>query len=211
MTGKAHLSSSPPSTAAAGVMPALRMGALAGALSPAAGLQLDVAFIAGPDSRTPARLGTVEHVELSSEPLVLLAPPDSHLATKARIEWSCLDGLDFIDFHPSWAVRLLNDEAFEARGIHRRVRFMVNDVHTLLDMVQRGLGVAIVPRPIAGAEPDPGLARIRVRHLMDNTSGLSGGTTYTAWRADRNVAVRALRLPQTFWSGPPSLGGVGYP
>ena len=127
--------------------------------------ELDVAFIAGPDSRTHMRLGTVEHVELSSEPLVLLAPPDSHLATKSRIEWSCLDGLDFIDFHSSWAVRLLNDEAFEARGIHRRVRFTVNDVHTLLDMVQRGLGVAIVPRPIASKPEAATLATLRLTDL----------------------------------------------
>lgn len=49
--------------------------------------------------------------------------------------------------------------------------------------------IGIVPRPLAGREPDPRLEAIRVRHLMDNTSGLPGGSTYTAWREDRNVAV----------------------
>ena len=31
----------------------------------------------------------------------------------------------------------------------RRVRFQVSDVHTLLDFVDRGLGVAIVPRHVS--------------------------------------------------------------
>jgi DNA-binding transcriptional LysR family regulator len=46
-------------------------------------------------------------------------------------------------------VRQLNDDAFAARGVHRRVRFTVNDVHTLLDLVDRCLGVALVPRHVA--------------------------------------------------------------
>jgi DNA-binding transcriptional LysR family regulator len=126
--------------------------------------ELDVAFIAGPDSGSPThqRFGTFEHVQLSSEPLVLLAPPDSHLATKTRIDWACLDGVAFIDFHPSWAARMLNDEAFEARGVRRRVKFTVNDVHTLLDMVRRGLGVALVPRPIASKPQAAELAALRL-------------------------------------------------
>ncbi len=46
-------------------------------------------------------------------------------------------------------MRQLNDDAFAARGVHRRVRFTVNDVHTLLDLVDRCLGVALVPRHVA--------------------------------------------------------------
>ena len=33
--------------------------------------------------------------------------------------------------------------------MHRRVRCSVNDVHTLLDLVCRGLGIAVVPRHVA--------------------------------------------------------------
>jgi DNA-binding transcriptional LysR family regulator len=60
-----------------------------------------------------------------------------------------LGGETFIDFHPSWAIRRMNDEALAARGVHRLVRCTVNDVHTLLDLVDRGLGVALVPRHVA--------------------------------------------------------------
>jgi CubicO group peptidase (beta-lactamase class C family) len=47
----------------------------------------------------------------------------------------------------------------------------------------------IAPRPVGSARIDERIPSIRVRHLMDHTSGLPAGTTYTAWRADRNVAA----------------------
>jgi len=47
----------------------------------------------------------------------------------------------------------------------------------------------IVPTPVGATQPDERIARITVRHLMDHTSGLPRSATYTAWRADRNVAA----------------------
>lgn len=47
----------------------------------------------------------------------------------------------------------------------------------------------IVPKPVGDGRPDERLSRITVRHLMDHTSGFPRGATYTAWRADRNVAA----------------------
>ncbi len=43
------------------------------------------------------------------------------------------------------------------------------------------------------APVDVGVHAITVRHLMDHTSGLPGGATYTAWRPNRDL-VRALGL-----------------
>jgi DNA-binding transcriptional LysR family regulator len=54
-------------------------------------------------------------------------------------------------------MRTLNDDAFAARGVHRRVRCSVNDVHTLLDLVCRGLGIAVVPRHVAAKPQANGL------------------------------------------------------
>ena len=48
----------------------------------------------------------------------------------------------------------------------------------------------IVPRPLEGFKMDDRISRIKVRHLMDHTSGLPNETTYTAWRPGRNVAAR---------------------
>jgi N-acyl-D-amino-acid deacylase len=48
----------------------------------------------------------------------------------------------------------------------------------------------IVPRPLAGSKLDDRIFRIKVRHLMDHTSGLPNGSTYTGWRPGCDVAAR---------------------
>jgi N-acyl-D-amino-acid deacylase len=48
----------------------------------------------------------------------------------------------------------------------------------------------IVPLPVGGARVDDRLSKITVRNLLDQTSGLPSGTTYTAWRPGRDVAAR---------------------
>ncbi|GAB4095084.1 LysR substrate-binding domain-containing protein [Brachybacterium horti] len=114
---------------------------------------LDVAFVA--TTRPPTSL---RHQPLGGEPLVLVVPTDSDLASRTPLRWHDLAGRDFVDFSPSWGVRTLNDELLAAHAVTRRVRCSVNDVHTLLDLVSRGLGVAIVPRHVA-AKPQAATLR----------------------------------------------------
>ncbi|GAA4524955.1 LysR substrate-binding domain-containing protein [Brachybacterium paraconglomeratum] len=115
---------------------------------------LDVAFVA-----TTRHLGAVRHLPLGHEPLVVLLPPEHPLAARSELSWELLDGQGFVDFSASWGVRTLNDESLAAHGISRRVRCSVNDVHTLLDLVRRGLGIAIVPQHVAAKPQAEGLVR----------------------------------------------------
>jgi DNA-binding transcriptional LysR family regulator len=113
---------------------------------------LDVAFVA-----TASHLGTMNRTEIARRPVVLLCPPGHPLAGRGRIQWVDLDGADFVDFHESWAVRVINDDVARARGVHRVVRCTVNDIHTLLDLVHRGLGIAMVPQSISAKPQAAGL------------------------------------------------------
>lgn len=117
---------------------------------------IDVAFVA-----TTKHLGALPHRTLGQELLVLLTAPDHSLAASSgprpEVTWRQLEGADFIDFTPSWGVRDINDETLAAHGVSRRVRCTVNDVHTLLDLVGRGLGVAIVPRHVSAKPQAAGL------------------------------------------------------
>ncbi|WP_229791011.1 LysR family transcriptional regulator [Zhihengliuella salsuginis] len=130
---------------------------------------LDVAFVA-----TNRHFGTLAHRELGREPLVFLAAPDHPLVAGSRavpagpaqgaaprdgrgVQWADLGDQDFVDFSGAWGIRELNDSAFGFNGVHRRVRCTVNDVHTLLDLVARRLGVAVVPRHVAAKPQAQGL------------------------------------------------------
>ena len=118
---------------------------------------LDVAFVAGGGQVTRLR----RH-ELGRRPIVLLVPPQHPLAGRERVEWADLRDLDFVDFQESWAVRTLNDEACVAHGVPRRVSAAVNDVHTLLDLVHRGLGIALVPQHVAAKPQASGLVTLQL-------------------------------------------------
>jgi DNA-binding transcriptional LysR family regulator len=119
--------------------------------------ELDVAFVASAD---PAPVGAVE--ELARLPLVLLVPSGHRMIERPVSHWNDLRDMDFVDFRPAWALRTINDDAFHRHGIERRVRFSVDDVHTLLDLVTRGLGVAIAPQHVAMKPEAKGLIALPV-------------------------------------------------
>ena len=119
--------------------------------------ELDVAFVAVTDHLT-----RVTRSELGRWPVVLLCPPEHPLAASPRVDWAQLRDLDFIDFQESWAVRSLNDASCVAQGVGRRVRCTVNDVHTLLDLIHRGLGVALVPQHVAAKPQAAGLVSVQL-------------------------------------------------
>ena len=111
--------------------------------------QLDLALIAICD---PALRG-IELVPLWSESFVVLCHPSHRLASRPRVELEELVGESLIGFLPEWAARVLTTNAFAASGLKHRVCMEVNDVHTLLDLVDRELGVAIVPEHFARKRP----------------------------------------------------------
>jgi DNA-binding transcriptional LysR family regulator len=119
--------------------------------------ELDVAFVATIEVPDGIALSS-----LSCEPMVLLCRADHRLATAQEVSWPRLAGQAFVEFHPGWGARQINDAAFAAAGVSRQVAMEVNDVHTLLDLVGRGLGAAMVPQPVARKEQASGLCAIAV-------------------------------------------------
>ena len=121
--------------------------------------RLDLAFITLPG---PPPEG-VRLVPLTSEPMVLLCDPEHRLADAAHVEWTRLAGETFVDWHPDWGARRLTDAAFAAGGTHRRVALEVYDVHTLIDLVRHGLGIAAVPAPIARKKEAATLSAVPIK------------------------------------------------
>ncbi len=84
-------------------------------------------------------------MELAREPMVVLCAAGHRFAGRAEVGWEELPGESFIDFHPDWGPRRAADGAFAAAGVRRTVGLEVSDVHSLLELVQEGLGIAVVP------------------------------------------------------------------
>jgi DNA-binding transcriptional LysR family regulator len=134
----------------------LRQAGSAALVEDVAGGRLDLAFVTLPG---PPPEG-VRLLPLTCEPMVLLCGPGHRLAGAAGVEWAQLADETFVDFHPDWGSRRLADRAFAAGHTPRRVALEVNDVHTLIDLVRHGLGIAVVPRPIARKEQAAALCTV---------------------------------------------------
>lgn len=117
-------------------------GGLALAEDVAAG-RLDLAFA----YRTRADSEQLRSVPLAAEPMTLLCHPEHPLATAGpALALRDLAQEDFVDFHPGWGPRRATDATFAGADVPRTVTLEVNDVHSLLDLVEEDLGVAAVPR-----------------------------------------------------------------
>ncbi|WP_424535120.1 LysR family transcriptional regulator [Sphaerisporangium viridialbum] len=104
--------------------------------------RLDLAFVS-----RPARCPDDVLVEsLAGEPLVLACAPEHPFAAREKVEPAELRTERFVDFPQDWGTRDLVDGVLTAEGVERRVSLEVTDVHSLLDLVTFGLGVALVPR-----------------------------------------------------------------
>ncbi|MFG2352302.1 LysR family transcriptional regulator [Streptomyces sp. NPDC048521] len=112
--------------------------------------RLDLAFA----YRTQADTDQLRSVALTSEPMTVLCHPSHRLASAAAVlAPDDLTGEVFVDFHPDWGPRRTTDAAFAAAGVRRTVPLEVNDVHSLLDLVDENLGIAVVPRHFRHKRP----------------------------------------------------------
>ncbi|MGW3359015.1 LysR family transcriptional regulator [Streptomyces bungoensis] len=112
--------------------------------------RLDLAFA----YRTRADGDQLRSVSLAGEPMTVLCHPSHRLAAAgAVLAPEDLAGEVFVDFHPDWGPRRTTDAAFTAAGVRRTVALEVNDVHSLLDLVDENLGVAVVPRHFRHKRP----------------------------------------------------------
>ncbi|MFJ6213381.1 LysR family transcriptional regulator [Streptomyces sp. NPDC092296] len=131
-----------------GVEVRLRQAGSAALVGDVAAGRLDLAFVALCGEPPEG----VRLLPLLREPMVVLCQADHWLATVERVGCGKLSGEVFVDFHPDWGSRGVTDRAFASAGAERQVALEVNDVHSLIDLVRHGLGIAVVPLPYARKE-----------------------------------------------------------
>jgi DNA-binding transcriptional LysR family regulator len=116
-----------------------------------AGAQLAVRLVADGEADfalapLPPQAGrTLCFETLYSTPLVAICPAGHRLAGARDLDPRELIDEPLIDLPRGWWARALFDRLLEERGLHRDVRLEVTDWHSVLTMVQRGVGVAYGP------------------------------------------------------------------
>lgn len=118
--------------------------------------RLDLAFL--PLSESPSDIKTDM---IACEALVVGCAPGHALAGTNNVTFAALKDEPFVDFEPDWGTRKLVDQGFFGAGINRHIAFEVSDLETLLELVSRGMGIALIPEAIAEArKPSLGIAQL---------------------------------------------------
>ncbi|MEU1529338.1 LysR family transcriptional regulator [Streptomyces fagopyri] len=125
--------------------------------------RLDLAFAV----KTQPDSDQLRSVPLTSEPMTVLCHPTHHLATSAVVTPEDLGREAFVDFHPDWGPRRITDAAFAEAGVRRTVTLEVSDVHSLLELVGAGLGIAVVPRHFGLKREAGGLTSLLLKGAGD--------------------------------------------
>ncbi|WP_410636844.1 LysR family transcriptional regulator [Amycolatopsis sp. lyj-346] len=124
---------------------------------------------------------------LLDEPFLAVTAPSGPLAGREEIEIPDLDGLPLMALPKGTGLRTALDAAFARVGLTPRIAFEAADPNVLVQLVTRGLGVAIVPESLARYHQ----AELRVVELRG--PGLRG-VLALAWRAEGPLSPAARAL-----------------
>ncbi|GAB3397359.1 LysR substrate-binding domain-containing protein [Humibacter soli] len=90
---------------------------------------------------------------VSSEPFTVLCSPSHPFATARSLTLGDVADETLIGFQGEWGAQVLVARALAAIGVPQRVELETNDVSSLLDLVQHGLGIAVVPEHFSAKRP----------------------------------------------------------
>ncbi len=163
--------------------------------------QIDVGFL-----RTPTCPPGLVMERVIREPFVL-AIPDSHpLLRKRAIQLADLSGNPLIMYSPLWdpLFHSLLTALFQNSGLNPNIVQHVTQVHSVLALVQAGIGIGLVPQSAANLRyPD-----VEYRHMaVDSRQYID---LHMAWRAEQDLPVLTtfMDFARQFaaeWQ-PPSIG-----
>ena len=108
--------------------------------------------------RSPDLPASVGRIPLRRVPFRFVCAPTCPLSERDSISLAEAVTEPFIDLTSDWSARRIVDRALTQAGLARSTRCEVNEVWTLLELVEQGLGVAIIPE-MFGAVP------MDVRHV----------------------------------------------
>ena len=92
-------------------------------------------------------------VSVLSSAMVFVGATCHTLAGKPAISLATIVEDPFIDLSTRWGLRRIVDQVFTLEGIQRTTSLEVDDLGLLLDFVERGFGVAMVPQAIVQSRP----------------------------------------------------------
>ncbi|MGZ4617265.1 MAG: LysR family transcriptional regulator [Frankiaceae bacterium] len=131
---------------------------------------------------------------LVSSPLVIVCPLNHRLAGAREVDPHDLVNESIIEVPVSWRSRELLDDWCQAQSVHRQTRLEINDWVSVLNMVQRGVGISYGPQECIDQDMFDGLAlatmadaplwELGIASRDEALRGAAGRAFLTAYRED---------------------------
>ncbi|MDO4587668.1 MAG: LysR family transcriptional regulator [Planctomycetia bacterium] len=93
-------------------------------------------------------------IPLRSEEMVVVVPPNHSLAKKKSLTIDQLDGTDFVAFDRDLFIRKETDRQFRQRGVRVNVVMEFDNIETIKQAIQVGIGISILPVPTVKEDVD---------------------------------------------------------
>lgn len=108
--------------------------------------ELDLAFVALDATPLPAGMVSLRDYP---ETLVVVVGPDHRLAPRTRVRLAELAEEPFVEFQAGLGLQTAVAALFTAAAVTRRIAFRTSQMDQALSLVRHGLGIAVVPEPVA--------------------------------------------------------------
>jgi LysR family transcriptional regulator, transcriptional activator of the cysJI operon len=148
--------------------------------------QVELGVLAFPEPRRGLTI-----VEMPSDRLVLICPPDHKFAKKKQIKAKDLIGQDFVHFERDTPTRKATDKILKAHNVEVKKVAEFDNIETIKRGVEVGFGLAIVPLPSVLDEERNG--QLAVIKLAEKEWVRPVGVIY---RSDRNISLAAKKFVQ---------------
>jgi len=148
--------------------------------------QVELGVLAFPEPRRGLTI-----VEMPSDRLVLICPPDHKFAKKAQVKAKDLSGKDFVHFERDTPTRKATDKILKAHNVEVKKVAEFDNIETIKRGVEVGFGVAIVPLPTVIEEERNG--QLAVVKLAEKEWVRPVGVIY---RSDRSLSLAAKKFVQ---------------
>ena len=105
----------------------------------------------------PTATPEINVAPLRAEEMVVVTPPDHPLAKERELTIEKLAGLDFVAFDRDLPIRREVDKAFRQNGVRVNVVTEFDNIETIKQAIQVGIGSSILPLPTVVADVERGL------------------------------------------------------
>jgi LysR family transcriptional regulator, transcriptional activator of the cysJI operon len=130
-------------------------------------------------------------IQMPSDRLVLVCPPDHKLAKRSQVKTKELNGQDFVLFERDTPTRKATDKILKAAGVEVKKVAEFDNIETIKRAVEVGFGLAILPLPAVIDEQKAG--EFVVVKLAEKEWVRPVGVIF---RSDRNLSLAAKKFVQ---------------